>query len=588
MVKNLFIGMWFYIVNLQKKCQMVLLKKNKTILIIFVSLSLLILGFRYGDPYFEISKNLEIFNSVFRELHAGYVDQVEPGKIIKTATDAALNSLDPYTVLYTENELEDYKFMFSGEYGGIGASFMIRDNKPVITEIIENSEAQRAGLKPGDYLLEVNGISIQNKTADEISSLLKGQPGSTVQVKYFSVFHNKEQNMILNRVEVKPKNIPHFGILPGTDGIGYVKMNAFTDQCSRELKESITQMKNNGLKSLIIDLRGNPGGLLHEAVNIVNLFVEKGTEVVFTKGRFSTWDKTYITVYQPLDISIPLCILVDENSASASEIVAGAIQDLDRGVILGRRTFGKGLVQQTKDLVYNTKLKFTVAKYYIPSGRCVQALDYSNKDDQGRVEKIPDSLITAFKTKKGRIVYDGAGVNPDITLDNFLEKGIIKSLNEEWMIFDFAVEYIKKNSTKISNAENFRLDDNDWRDFLNFLKEKKYIYKSESFINMENLIESLKDENRWENVQSLAENLKQKIMEFQDKELSGKKDLILYVIEREIIKQKFMDSGLTRFNLKKDQEILKGVELLKNKNYYSEILTKIEKPTRPFNLFKRF
>lgn len=580
--------MWFYIVNLQKKCQMVLFKKNKIFLIVFVFLSILILGFRYFDPYFEISKNLEIFNSVFREIHAGYVDQVEPGKIIKTATDAALNSLDPYTVLYTENELEDYKFMFSGEYGGIGASFLIRNSNPVITEIIENSEAHRIGLKPGDYILEVNGISTQNKTADEISSLLKGQPGSTVQVKYFSVYQNKELNIVLNRVEVKPKNIPYFGILPETDGVGYVKMNAFTDQCSRELKESITQMKNNGMKSLILDLRGNPGGLLHEAVNIVNLFVEKGTEVVFTKGRFSTWDKTYITVYQPLDISIPLCILVDENSASASEIVAGAIQDLDRGVIVGRRTFGKGLVQQTKDLVYNTKLKFTVAKYYIPSGRCVQALDYSNKDEQGRVEKIPDSLITAFKTKKGRIVYDGAGINPDLTIENVLDKGIIKSLIEEWLVFDFAIGYIKKNSSKISNAENFHLDENDWKDFLNFLKEKKYIYKSESLINMENLIASLKDENHWESLQNYAENLKQKIMDFQEKELSGKKDLILYVLEREIIKQKFMESGLTRFNLKKDQEILKSVELLKNKNYYNEVLSKIEKPSRPFNLFKRF
>ncbi|MCX8080845.1 MAG: S41 family peptidase [Bacteroidia bacterium] len=563
-------------------------KKNKKIYI-FLSVSLLaVFGFKKFDQYFEISKNLEIFNSVFRELYAGYVEQVEPGKLIKTATDAALNSLDPYTVLYTENELEDFKFMYSGEYGGIGASFLIRDQKPVITEVFENSVAHKSGLQPGDIILEVNGISVAKKNPDEISSLLKGQPGTTVQIKYYSTLQDKELNKVLQRAEIKPKNIPFSSIIDEKEGIGYIKLLSFTDQCSRELKDALGQLKAKGMRSIILDLRGNPGGLLHEAVNIVNLFIEKGTEVVFTKGRYSSWDKSYITLYQPTDLTIPLCILVDETSASASEIVAGAIQDLDRGVVVGRRTFGKGLVQQTKDLVYNTKLKFTVAKYYIPSGRCVQALDYSNRDEEGRVEKIPDSLITAFKTKKGRIVYDGAGINPDVEVENIFEKGILKSLYDEWMIFDFAVNFRKKNQGKLQTASKVQLSEEDWKNFLDFLKEKKFVYKSESFINLENLIASMKEEKQWEQNQATLEALRSRLHEYQQKEILLKKDIIKYSIEREIVKQQFMESGLAEFNSSKDLEILKAVEVLSNKNRYQEILTKIEKPQRPFNMFKRF
>jgi len=563
-------------------------KSPKIIILVFLSIAVLSSGFILYDQYFEISKNLEIFNSAFREINAGYVEPVNPGKFMKQALDAGLNSLDPYTVLYTENELEDYRFLLSGEYGGLGATYAIRDGSVVLTEIFENSQAARLGFTPGDILLSVNGIKLFRKTEEEVSTLLKGQPGSTVQITYVSFTDNNEKNITVQRSEVKPKNIPYFGIISSPEeGVGYIRLLSFTDQCSREVKDAFMDLKNKGMKYLILDLRGNPGGLLHEAVNLVNLFVERGTEVVFTKGRFSLWDKSYVTQNQPIDAQIPLCVLVDENSASASEIVAGAIQDLDRGIVVGRRTFGKGLVQQTKDLVYNTKLKYTVAKYYIPSGRCIQALDYSNRDEEGRVEKIPDSLITAFKTRRGRIVYDGAGIRPDQELNDEFQSGIFKALQDEWVIFDFALEYRRKNNT-IPDPQQFRLGDKDWEDFLQFLKKKNFVYKSESFVHLENLTESLKKDGNWEFVDKRIEEVRQQLFKSQKEELNFRKKDILYLLEREIIKQVYKESGVSGFSVHRDPDIIRSRDLIKNTSRYQELLTRIEKPTRPFNPLKKF
>jgi len=369
---------------------------KKLIIILCISFASFF-AFNFTQDYFEISKNLDIFNTLYRELNIAYVDETKPGQLMKTGIEAMLASLDPYTNYYTENDIEDYKYMTTGEYGGIGAIIQDINHKITVTEPYEGFSAYKAGLRAGDEIIEVNGINVTNKKTEEITNILKGQAGTPLKLKVIKLGQKNSIDINLNREEIKVKAVPYYNMI--SSETGYIRLTSFTDNCSGEVKDALIKLKEKNCKSLILDLRGNPGGLLQEAVNIVNLFVDKGNEVVFTKGKIKDWDKLYLAVNSPIDTQIPLVVLIDQNSASASEIVSGALQDLDRAVILGQRSFGKGLVQQTRDLTYNTKLKVTVAKYYIPSGRCIQALDYTHKTDDGRVDKVPDSLITAFKTK---------------------------------------------------------------------------------------------------------------------------------------------------------------------------------------------
>ncbi|MEI8137297.1 MAG: S41 family peptidase, partial [Bacteroidota bacterium] len=400
----------------------------------------IIVGVSYTPDYFEISKNLDIFNAVYRELNVAYVDGTKPGQLMKTTIDAMLSSLDPYTVYYTENDIEDYRFMTTGEYGGIGAQVRDVDGKILIADPYEGFAAFKAGMRSGDQIVGVNGINVEGKRSDELSNLLKGNAGTPIKLKIIKVGQTTPIELNLFREEIKTKAVPYFGMLPNGE-TGYIKLTQFTENCSEELKVALLDLKAKGCKNIVLDLRENLGGLLNEAVNIVNFFIEKGQEVVFTKGKVADWDKTYLAVNNPIDTQIPLVVLVNENSASASEIVSGALQDLDRAIILGKRTYGKGLVQQTKPLVYNAQIKITVAKYYIPSGRCVQALDYTNKDEEGRVEKVPDSLITAFKTKGGRVVYDGAGIMPDVKTTDEKFTNILITLISKNHIFNYATKY---------------------------------------------------------------------------------------------------------------------------------------------------
>jgi carboxyl-terminal processing protease len=546
----------------------------------------IIVGVSYTPDYFEISKNLDIFNAVYRELNVSYVDDTKPGQLMKTSIDAMLGSLDPYTVYYTENDIEDYRFMTTGEYGGIGAQVRDVDGKILIADPYEGFAAYKAGMRAGDQIIGVNGINVEGKRSDEISNLLKGNAGTPIKLKLIKVGQTTSTELNILREEIKTKAVPYFGVLPNGE-TGYIKLTSFTENCSGEVKTALLDLKAKGCKNIVLDLRENLGGLLHEAVNIVNFFVEKGQEVVTTKGKVADWDKTYLAVNNPIDTQIPLVVLVNENSASASEIVSGALQDLDRALILGKRTYGKGLVQQTKPLVYNAQVKITVAKYYIPSGRCVQALDYSNKDEEGRVEKVPDSLITAFKTKGGRIVYDGAGIMPDIKTVDEKYSNILISLISKNHIFNYATKYYLAHS-QLPVPANFNLTDAEFAEFVNYLKYKDYTYKTRSEAELEHLKQNSEEEKYFNDIKPEYEALINKMASNKKDDLTKHKDQIKRYLEEEITSRYYFQKGRIEFSLKNDDDLKEGIRLLNDQNKIKILLTMIEKPTKPFNTKKKF
>jgi carboxyl-terminal processing protease len=558
--------------------------KSRFIAVPFLFLAILVAA--YTPDYFEISKNLDIFNSVYRELNAAYVDGTKPGQLMKTGIDAMLNSLDPYTVYYTENDIEDFRYMTTGEYGGIGATVNDIDGKIIVTDPYEGFSAYKAGIRAGDQIVGVNNIDVKGKRTNDISTLLKGQAGTPLKLTILKAGQATPVEIPLNREEIKTRAVPYSGILPGTQ-TGYIKLISFTDNCSQEVKTALLELKAKGCKNLVLDLRGNLGGLLMEAVNIVNFFTDKGQEIVQTKGKVPEWDKTYLSVNNPVDTEIPLVVLVDENSASASEIVSGALQDLDRAVIIGKRTYGKGLVQQTKDLVYNAKIKITVAKYYIPSGRCVQALDYTHKDEEGRVEKVPDSLITAFKTRGGRIVYDGAGVMPDIKTDDEKLSNISIALISKHHIFNYATAYALAHP-QISPVMDFSLTEAEFDGFVNFLRDKDYAYKTRSEKELEDLKKNAVDENYFTDIKAEYEALSLRVMSNKKDDLLKNRNEIKRFLEEEIVSRYYFQKGRIEYSLKRDDDVRSATSLLAENGKLRSVLTTIEKPLKPFNVHKKF
>lgn len=548
--------------------------------------TVVLLGLAYTPDYFEISKNLDIFNSVYRELNVAYVDGTKPGQLMKTGIDAMLTSLDPYTVYYTENDIEDFRFMTTGEYGGIGATVNDINDKIIVAEPYEGFAAHKAGIRAGDQIVGVNGINVEGKRSDQISTLLKGQAGTPIRLRIIKAGQTTATEVNLNREEIKAKAVPYSGLLPNGK-TGYIRLVSFTENCSNEVKAALLDLKSKNCSHLVLDLRGNLGGLLHEAVNIVNLFVDRGQEIVFTKGKIVEWDKSYLTVNPPVDTHIPLVVLVDENSASASEIVSGALQDLDRAVIIGKRTYGKGLVQQTKDLVYNAKIKITVAKYYIPSGRCVQALDYSNKDEEGRVEKVPDSLITAFKTKNGRVVYDGAGVMPDIKTPEEHFENILVSLISKYHIFNYATIYALGHP-QIAAARDFRMTEMEYNDFLNYLKDKDYSYKTKSELELQDLKKNAEEEKYYADIKAEYEALVAKMASNKKDDISRHKASIKKYLEEEIVSRYYFQTGRIESALSDDPDLEEAARLLADENKIKILLTTSEPANKPFNAAKKF
>lgn len=542
---------------------------KKTILILtVVATSVFSMGF--VDNYFETSKNLDIFTTLYRELNVFYVDETDPGDLMKKAIDSMLESLDPYTTYIPESEIEDFRFMTTGQYGGIGAIISKRDDYVIVSEPYEGFPAHKAGLIAGDKLLEINHNSVKGKTTEDVSKVLKGQPNTTVNVLVERVGVEKPFELTLTREEVKVKSVPYYGMV--SDGIGYVKMRSFTRGVSKEVKEAIDALKKeHELKGLVFDLRGNPGGLLNEAVNTTNLFIEKGEEVVSTKGKVKDWDKVYNTLNQAADTEIPLAVLINSRSASASEIVSGAIQDLDRGVVIGQRSFGKGLVQQTRKLSYNAQLKVTIAKYYIPSGRCIQALNYSDRNDDGSVGKVADSLKTEYKTRNGRSVWDGGGVNPDIELEPRKYSNVLASIMSKRHIFDFANQFYRENET-IPSPQDFAVEDVLYDTFVTYLNGKEYEYETRTEKAIEKMEKDAKKDQYSEDLQEEISALKAKMESSKTNDLDRFEDEISEVIEGEIVTRYYFQDGRIEANIKHDEEVAKAIEVLNNSEMYNAIL----------------
>lgn len=528
------------------------------------------LSYSFIDTDFEIAKNLDIFATLYKELNTNYVDELKPGELMKTAIDAMLESLDPYTTYISESELEDYKLMTTGQYGGIGALIHKNGDNVVISDPYEGFPAQKNDLRSGDIILEINEKSAKGKTTDQVTEILRGQPGTTVKLLIKREGETKTIEKTIERAEIKIENVSYYGMVDETTG--YIKLSNFYQNAGKEVKEAFLALKAKGMKSCMIDLRGNGGGLLNEAVNIVNIFVDKGVTVVSTKGKLKDKNNFHRSLNPPTDKEIPLAILVDRGSASASEIVTGAIQDFDRGVIIGERTYGKGLVQNIIPLSYNTKIKVTVAKYYIPSGRCIQAIDYSQKNDDGSVAKIPDSLKVAFKTKNNRVVYDGGGIEPDIYLEPVKYSKISASLVTKFLVFDYATKY-KSLHANIDSAKKFVITDEIYNDFIAFLSDKEYDYITLSEQSLKDFKENAEDEKYYDAVKTEYEALQNKIMHNKKADLEKFKDEIKIFLKEEIVSRYYFQKGRLEASLNTDQEVNKAIEVLKDTKTYSGILS---------------
>jgi len=521
--------------------------------------------------YFEISKNLDIFATLFREVNTYYVDDVDAGKLIKKAIDEMLESLDPYTNYISEAEAEDFRFQMTGQYGGIGSMVGTKNNQVVITEPYEGFPAQKADLRAGDIILEIEGKSTQNKTTTDISKLLKGQPGTQVKLL---IQRDGEGTLTktLTREEIQLKNVPYVGMV--NENTGYIRLASFTQNAGKEVRDAMIELKKNtNLKSVILDVRGNPGGLLHESINIVNVFVPQGVEVVSTKGKVKEWDKSYKSLNQPVDAELPMVVLTNRGSASASEIVSGSIQDLDRGVVIGQKTYGKGLVQSTRPLTYNAQLKVTTAKYYTPSGRCIQALDYSHRNADGSVGSVPDSLKKEFKTKSGRKVFDGGGVDPDLANKQADYSKITESLIINQLVFDYATKY-RNRHTSIAPAKDFKLTDADFTDFKTFLLDKKYDYQTASEKALEDFKKKAEDEKYFEAVQSQYQQLKQNLSRDKQDDLDKNKTEIIELLESEIAKRYYFQKAQYEMAAKHDEDVKLAIKLLNDLPRYNAILGK--------------
>lgn len=523
------------------------------------------------DNAFEIAKNIDIFTTMYKEVNNYYVDEVNPNKIMRTGVDAMLKSLDPYTVFISEDQIEDYRTMTTGEYGGIGATVGTRNGKTLIIMPFEDSPARKSGLKIGDEILQINEVKTQGKNQTDISRLLKGQPGTELELVIKRYGATQTEKVKIKRERIKVNNVPFSDMV--ADGVGYIQLTEFTQGASEGIRKALEELKSKGAKSIILDLRGNPGGLLHESVNICNLFLNKDLDIVFTKGKIAEWNKTYKSLRPAVDTEIPLVVLANGRSASASEIVSGVIQDYDRGVLLGQRTFGKGLVQSTRPLSYNSQVKITVAKYYVPSGRCIQAIDYSNKDDEGKASKIPDSLRRAFKTKGGRTVYDGAGLEPDVIVEKENLSPIAQSLVSKNLIFDYANEFALKNPS-IKPAKEFKLSDAEYQAFVNWVKTKDYAYTTEAEKSYQNLVEAAKKDKTYEQIQGDLNALKNRISKNKEADLSTFKNEIKELLEEEICARYYFEKGQVEARFDNDKEVQEAIKILQSPERYKKILSK--------------
>ncbi len=547
-------------------------KSNIKKFIVSVSLVLvLLMSGGFGGKDFEIAKHFDIFATLYRELYINYIEEINTSELFQAGINEMLNTLDPYTNFISESEIEDYRLMTTGQYGGIGALVGMRDSKIVITEPYEGFPAHEAGLKAGDVILEINNQSAMSRTSEEIANILKGQPGTTVEMLISRENEPEPFRVSIKREVIRIDNIPYYGVLENKTG--YIKLTNFTQNAGREVREAFNDLReNHGIERIILDIRDNGGGLLNEAVNITNLFIERNNKIVSTRGRLEERNTTHHTLNHPVDPEIPLVILVNRQSASASEIVAGALQDYDRGVIMGERTFGKGLVQNIIPLSYNTQLKVTVAEYLIPSGRSIQAIDYAVRHDDGSVSRIPDSLKTPFETKDGRVVYDGGGIEPDVKIEPPVLSNISKALLTEFLIFNFATKF-HRNNPEIANAKDFEITSAIYNDFLDFISDKDYEYENESEKKLRELKEALKKDEYYEYFKGHVSEFQTLISDKKSQDLEIFRDEIERLLLLEIVPRYYYQRGRVEASLSEDRIIAKAIEVLYDEEKYDNILS---------------
>ncbi|MCH8554781.1 MAG: S41 family peptidase [Schleiferiaceae bacterium] len=544
------------------------ISKMKRTLFLALAGGLVVLFSAFELNYFEVSKHLDIFANVYREVNLYYVDDVEPGTLMESAIEGMLESLDPYTNYYPENKIEDLRLQTTGQYGGIGASIRKIKDYIVIVQPYKGFPADNAGLKPGDILLKVDEKDLKNLNTEEVSSLLKGAPGTsfTLTIKRGETNLKKK----ITREEVQIKSVPYFGVID--DGIGYITLTSFTDKASKEIIEALDSLKaSHDLKGIVLDLRGNPGGLLPEAINVTNIFIDRGKEVVSTRGKAKEMDKKYFTLNDAKDTEIPVAVLINRTSASASEIVSGSMQDYDRGVVIGQRSFGKGLVQQTRKLTYNSQMKVTIAKYYTASGRCIQAINYGERDENGSIKRVPDSLRTPFQTVNGRTVYDGAGVDPDVALEPKELPNILISLVQSALIFDFANRYAEQHPNPPAIGA-FELSNADYQSFVAFLDGKEYSYDTRT----EKIIKELQQTataEKYTELEADINHMKALLKASKADDLQRHRADIQKFLEEEIAARYHYQEGRIAQSLGKDPEVLEAISILKDPVRYKSILS---------------
>ena len=553
---------------------------RKSLLIKGISLLLLVglmVGFKthVSDHFFELAKNLEIFGKIYKQLDAEYVDEMDPTRTMRKGIDAMMASLDPYTVYYSAGEVEDYRFMNTGQYEGIGLNVQRRDKRYIISEIFKGYPAQEAGLKAGDEILKVNQETIKGTfiSDNRLKDLIKGQEGTEVTITIQREGENSPQILKIPRKQVKNKNVPFYQMID--QETGYIVLTGFMENASSEIKDAWNALKekNPGMKNIVLDLRGNPGGLLEEAVSISGLFLPQGSFVVETKGRNPENNKKYTTKNDPIALDMPIAVLIDSKSASASEIVSGVIQDLDRGVIIGQRSYGKGLVQVTRPVAYGSQMKFTISKYFIPSGRCIQAIDYASRNPDGSVGKIADSLKKPFQTKAGRTVYDGGGIEPDLLAGGYSSSPVLSELQKQYHIFDFCTLYAQKHPT-IAEAGKFVADEALFQDFIRYLEEKNFSYEAPSEKQLVSLQEEFQKENVLSEVQSEYNALLSRVKTTKKAALIHQKSDILKLLKEEILRRYYYHEGVLENALQQDEVIQSAVTLFSQPEKYRSLLKK--------------
>lgn len=520
---------------------------------------------KFNTDFFEVAKQIEIFTTVFKELNMNYVDDTNPGELMDGAIKSMLNDLDPYTQFYNEQDVEESRINQAGDYTGIGAKVLTLKDKLVIVEPYKGYAADKAGLKAGDEVIKVDNIIVSD-FKDDAANLFQGAKGSTVSIEYLRQGERKTATITREALEIHA--VPHYSMI--NEDTGYIVLRQFNREASKETIEALEELKAEGATKLILDLRGNPGGLLNEAVNVTNIFVPKDLLVVTTKSKIKKYNKTYFTQREPIDTEIPLVVLIDGRSASASEIVSGALQDMDRAVVMGARSFGKGLVQRPKAVKYGTQMKITISRYYTPSGRCIQALDYWNRDENGKATRVKQENYNAFKTKNGRTVYDGGGVQPDIEVEAGKLSAVTKAILKEQLIFNFANTYYYENES--IDLVTFKLSDKDFNKFKSYIKSENFNFKTET----ESLLEELKlkaeEEKMAISIDKAYNSLEASIEGYKNQQLDSNKEQLMSLLTDEIIKRYYYSEGVFDYYTQNNTEVLKAKEVLQNKTEYDNIL----------------